>query len=220
MIQALRNKLHSPMGSANPPTVVSLEKISTFAELVDYYNLADYIVPPVPRDSLLMQEGASAAIAKWIPNCPTTPELLFRATRDGFDAATFHKLADGKAPTVTLVRSTEGYIFGGYTDAAWTSTNAWIASNNSFLFSLKNPLKLPAMKFELKATANAIMGHTSQCSQFGSDLIVHGGSNSQGVSLNLGNQYELPAGLNGQTFLSGAGKVMAEEVEVFQLKPL
>ena len=46
--------------------------------------------------------------------------LLFRASRDGFRASTFHSQCDNKGPTVTIVKSGEN-IFGGFTQRAWES---------------------------------------------------------------------------------------------------
>ena len=47
------------------------------------------------------------------------PKLLYRVLRDGWDASDFHRMCDGKGATVTVVKSSDGYIFGGYTDVAW-----------------------------------------------------------------------------------------------------
>ena len=48
-----------------------------------------------------------------------TPKLLYRASRDGWDASDFHRICNDKGATVTVVKSSDGYIFGGYTDVAW-----------------------------------------------------------------------------------------------------
>jgi hypothetical protein len=40
--------------------------------------------------------------------------LLYRATRDGFDASSFHSKCDGKANTVTIIKTDSNYVFGGY----------------------------------------------------------------------------------------------------------
>jgi hypothetical protein len=45
-----------------------------------------------------------------------TLSLLYRGSRDGFRGADFHAKCDDKGATVTIVKSTEGRIFGGYSD--------------------------------------------------------------------------------------------------------
>jgi hypothetical protein len=81
--------------------------------------------------------------------------LLWRASRDGFDAQAFHNRCDGHANTLTLIEDTEGNIFGGFTPVAWESRkgNSFKAdpSQKTFLFTLKNPHNFPAKKFALKA---------------------------------------------------------------------
>ena len=47
--------------------------------------------------------------------------LCWRASADGWLSSTFHSYCDGKGPTVTIIR-VGSYIFGGYTDASWTSS--------------------------------------------------------------------------------------------------
>lgn len=64
--------------------------------------------------------------------------LLYRASLNGFSANDFHLKCDKVAHTLTIIRSSNGNIFGGYTDAAWSSNGGFISSSNSFLFSLVN----------------------------------------------------------------------------------
>ena len=62
--------------------------------------------------------------------------LLFRASKDGFKAGNFHSKCDGKNNTVTLVETTNGKRFGGFTDAAWDQSSSYKTGSNSFIFSL------------------------------------------------------------------------------------
>ena len=43
-------------------------------------------------------------------------KLLFRASRDGDNNKSYHKLCDGISPTVNIIKSKSGYTFGRYTD--------------------------------------------------------------------------------------------------------
>ncbi len=52
-------------------------------------------------------------------------ELLYRATRDGFGAGKFHDMCDDKGPTVCLIKSEKGMVFGGYLDKSWSGVGAW-----------------------------------------------------------------------------------------------
>ena len=42
-------------------------------------------------------------------------KLLYRASELEYSAAQFHKLCDDQGPTITIIKSNFGNIFGGYT---------------------------------------------------------------------------------------------------------
>ena len=65
-------------------------------------------------------------------------ELLFRATRDGFQSKNFHEKCDGKSYTVTFVITSIGRRFGGFTDQSWDQTGSYKTGSNGFIFSLDN----------------------------------------------------------------------------------
>lgn len=77
-------------------------------------------------------------ISNWIdPNKQFTFSLLYRATRDGDLAKDFHDKCDYKGATLTLIKTIEGWIFGGYTDCVWASSNyKYEQCNDVFIFSL------------------------------------------------------------------------------------
>ena len=47
-----------------------------------------------------------------------TYTLIYRASRNGWNAVNFHSACDRKGPTVTVVKSGNN-IFGGYTEQSW-----------------------------------------------------------------------------------------------------
>jgi hypothetical protein len=65
--------------------------------------------------------------------------LIYRASRDGRSAQAFHSKCNNKAKTLTVVKSTDGYIFGGYADQTWSSSNKFKLDLNAYIFSLVNP---------------------------------------------------------------------------------
>eukprot|EP00112_Aurelia_sp_Birch-Aquarium-sp1_P018462 Seg4406.1 transcript_id=Seg4406.1/GoldUCD/mRNA.D3Y31 product="BTB/POZ domain-containing protein KCTD7" protein_id=Seg4406.1/GoldUCD/D3Y31 len=60
---------------------------------------------------------------KWlkIKDEPNSIQLVYSAELDGWDAEDFHKNCDGISPTLVLMESTHGNIFGGYTTKPWSS---------------------------------------------------------------------------------------------------
>jgi len=69
-------------------------------------------------------------------------ETLFIASKDGDAASKFHGACDKKGPTIVIVETTTGNVFGGYTDLSWgTSSGAYVKSSNTFLFRLRPTTK-------------------------------------------------------------------------------
>jgi hypothetical protein len=64
--------------------------------------------------------------------------LVFRASEHGFSADTYHSKVQGLSPTITLIKTTTGKIFGCYLNCKIAKTGDWIpdASRKSFIFSL------------------------------------------------------------------------------------
>jgi hypothetical protein len=52
-------------------------------------------------------------------------QLLYRATQHNFSAKTFHKICDGKANTLTLVKTEYGKLAGGFCAIPWRSADEW-----------------------------------------------------------------------------------------------
>ena len=93
-------------------------------------------------DSKIIQKDYEKvkAIKNWIDpyNNKIKFELLFRKSRDGSSCQTFHQYCDNKGPTLTLVETTKGYKFGGYTPFSFQSEKGYSPKddNKTFIFSL------------------------------------------------------------------------------------
>lgn len=77
----------------------------------------------------------------WISGSSTLKlDLIYKASRDGFEAADFHRKCDNKGMTVVVMKTSYNKIIGGFTVLGWTSppTNGIFykdSSLKSFLFS-------------------------------------------------------------------------------------
>jgi hypothetical protein len=65
-------------------------------------------------------------------------ELIYRASRDGFEGYDFHLKCDKKPNTLVIIKSTNRNIFGGYTEQDWTHTGGYKNDHKAFIFSLVN----------------------------------------------------------------------------------
>ena len=61
--------------------------------------------------------------------------LLYKATRDGWNATAFHRLCDSKGPTITIATLQDGRIIGAYSPISWGTKNGeYINNSQTFLF--------------------------------------------------------------------------------------
>jgi len=150
--------------------------------------------------------------------------LLWRGSRDGFDAETFHRLCDGKANTVTVIKNTNGFIFGGFTSIPWSSSGDYKADSTAFLFSLTNPSNIP-LKLRTELPEKAVY-HISRYGPLfgnnGNDLCVYSLSNTNRQNFMHLTSYEFPNGMSGNEggeFILGGSdyKFQTAEIEVFQV---
>ena len=74
-------------------------------------------------------------------------ELLYRNSRDGNNAKAFHTHCNGYLNTLTLVQSSYGHVFGGFTTKDWGGSNYYVKDDLAFLFRVKSKLNLPPKIF-------------------------------------------------------------------------
>ena len=79
-------------------------------------------------------------IKSWLGNKLFFAELLYRKTRDGSSSKDFHSRCDNKGATITIIETSSGYKFGGYTDLGWEGSGCKI-NESIFLFSFKDKQK-------------------------------------------------------------------------------
>lgn len=148
-------------------------------------------------------------------------QLLYRGSRDGFKADDFHRHCDDKANTITIIKSADGNIFGGYTQAKWSSNTMWCNDSNAYLFSLVNPMNQPFVS-KIRNPSNAIYCSPSFGPVFGAGHDIHI-ADSANVSISSFeselNSYECPFDLEKYDYLfNDSEKFLVKEIEVFQIK--
>jgi len=98
--------------------------------------------------------------------------LLFQASKDGWSDSSFHQRCDSKGPSVVIIETKLGTIFGGYTYTSWASSGGYAASSKGFIFRLRPTIK----KFEQKSgkESYAIYRHSSYGPTFGNhDIFIN-----------------------------------------------
>ena len=95
-------------------------------------------------DSLIIKDKHIVKMLKnWIsPNDIINFELLFRATRHGDSSNAFHLKCDNNSPTISIIKTENGKIIGGYTTIPWIKEDkSFISDENTFIFSVDSKEK-------------------------------------------------------------------------------
>jgi len=155
--------------------------------------------------------------SEWLPG--KRMRLLYRSSRDGASAASFHTACDGQGPTVTLIKSSGGYVFGGYAGLAWLSDNLWHACPSAFLFTVTNPHGDPITRFMSngdKLAVRCVSGLGPSFGRYGLDLYVSGAFDGESRT-NFPRSYTGTRGRGHATF-TGAEFFTPAEVEVWAVE--
>jgi hypothetical protein len=151
-------------------------------------------------------------------------DLLYRGSLHGFGASDFHAKCDNIPKTLTLIRTTNGNIFGGYTEATWDKYEQHKTDKNAFIFSLVNGEKRPVRVNVANGNeSNAIYCGTSYGPTFGGghDFKIAKNPNTSNSNYSrFGHTYSLPnyppGSHKAESFLAGSYYFTIDEIEVFR----
>jgi len=148
--------------------------------------------------------------------------LLFRAARDGWEAKDFHRCCDNQGPTVTVIRSECGHVFGGATDESWNGKKRIYQKSNAFLFGLKTTgASEPVRYLLIPGQEGRSIGHDARNGPtFGDDLYVCSNANTETRKFGMSNQNvgaTYDAGGGGPNPFTGSRNFKVAEWEVFQI---
>ena len=166
------------------------------------------------NSSILKDKEKIKMISNWImPNRNIKYTQIYKATRDGGTGKDFHRCCDNKTPTLTLIESTNGYIFGGYISIPWESPSDWTYEGNdekAFIFSVNNNLKFP-----IQNNSYVIYLHKDYGPDFGNNDIYLNSTNF----LNGDSSCNCYKGSNGYNAppekIAGGKKFRVKELEVY-----
>ncbi len=68
-------------------------------------------------DTQIVNKQYDSYLREWVGNYKW--KLIYRASEHGYTAKSFHEYCDDKGPTLIVIKSSGGWIFGGYTTQSW-----------------------------------------------------------------------------------------------------
>ena len=125
---------------------------------------------------------------------------------------------DNKGKTVTLIKDTNGNLFGGFTSANWNVNGYFQKDTTAVLFTLKNPHNIPPTKFICSTPNRSIFCPEIYGPTFGDyDIYISDQSNSNNSSQsNFPNCY-VDTTKKGPKLFAGQRNFKTVEIEVFQI---
>ncbi len=160
-------------------------------------------------------------------------DLKYRASRDGFSGEDFHTKCDGVSNTLTIIKTTNGNIFGAFAEKAWKN-GTYVMDPKAFIISLinkeNNPFKAMISSIGPYMALNGLYSKSSTGPSFGYDshngyvdISIASNSNAnQRSSSNFGHSFkhqDYPAGsAKAQAILAGSYNFQTIEIEVFTKK--
>ena len=170
---------------------------------------------------IILSEEEEKMIFNWILT-KVNPEkknikmtLLYKLTSDGDSASTFHSKCNNKGYTLSLIRNTKGFRFGGFTTQSWSSSGSYINDVNAFVFSLD--FKECFFSYE---GLNAIYDNSSYGPSFGSGqdfLIANQCTQNYSSTCNFPYSYG-GAGVGNRILTGGYYSFKVQEIEVYKIE--
>jgi len=199
-----------------------LEKIKKEILSLQVQVLPTQVLPTQVFDTVLLSSEYYQQLCNWVGK--TGWKLIYRASRDGFLAKTFHQLCDEKGETLVVIKSDAGWLFGGYTPLSWDSFANYVEDKSrlTFLFTLTNPHGIVPTKYILHN--NKIM-YAIRCIPTygptfggGHDLYICDNANiSVGSYINLSHTFKDTTGKGNTTFTGQYNGWEVADLEVFGL---
>ena len=98
----------------NDLNTIHCEDNNIRVRISNYYfkNPSEFI-----SDTRIVNKQYDAKLREWAGDYKWN--LIYRASEHEYTAKSFHQYCDNKGPTLVLIKSSEGWIFGGYTTQSW-----------------------------------------------------------------------------------------------------
>lgn len=124
-----------------------------------------------------------------------------------------------KGPTLVIVQSSNGWIFGGYAALSWSSSALYKPSNNCFLFTLTNAHNIQPTKIDVRTPSKAMYCRRSFGPTFGDGDLKIGdfSSSNKTSSSHFPVSYSSSNIGRGWTLFAGKEDFYTKEIEVYEV---
>ena len=141
--------------------------------------------------------------------------LIYNSKIDGDEAENFYDKCAYKGPTISLIKTKKGKVFGGFAKSEWIKGSKAIEDKNAFLFSLDNLEKYKILKPQYaiySANDGYFLIYGNNCDACG--IYLYSKKSIKKTKENHQTKvYDVPS----NNCLSGETEFTVEEIEVYQI---
>ena len=147
-------------------------------------------------------------------------KLIYRASESNFSVAEFHLKCDEIPNTLTIIKSANSNVFGGFTGTSWSSDDGFKQDPHAFIFSLTNQ-EDNELIIKCSDPECAIYCHSNYGPCFGnddlkiSDLSNKNMKSESSLGFTYGESMFEYGSDKAQTFLAGAQFFKTIDIEVY-----
>lgn len=168
----------------------------------------------LPDIAILKEFLSERASKRW--------RLLYKSKEDGNRGVDFHRKCDFIPNTLTIIKSHNGYVFGGFTTQTWNALSRikiFKTDPEAFVFSLNNAFNRP-LKFHVQNPAFALTTYEGSGPCFSKDISIHANFTKSVSTSRLFHNYQCDLNATIEQpdeFLAGSEEFLVNEIEVFAL---
>jgi len=145
-------------------------------------------------------------------------KTLYVASEDGDSSNKFHQACDDKGPTLVIIETMDGDVFGGYADVSWTSRGYWEKSFNAFIFQLRFSKKRNHIKMRYDIRKGREFGAMKHSDSIGPGFgyVINIATSKRGTEYSFNKNsyfYEVPG-----EYFNGMKKYRINDVIVLEVK--
>ncbi len=124
IVQSFSNYLQDKSKGDELRSVIDRKLLNSFLDehTLDMNNkdVQDFFYPiysPFLKESVISEEKYDDKLREWAGDYKW--KLLYRSSEHYYSGDLFHKCCDNQGPTLIVIKSSGGWIFGGYTTRSW-----------------------------------------------------------------------------------------------------
>jgi len=119
------------------------------------------------QNPILKEQEIELLVSELSEEGRTIGVRLFDSSEDGDTAREFHEKCDDRGPTLTVIETSDGNVFGGFTPISWSSTGRYMSAE-SWLF------KRPYVRIDIKPNMKryAVFHSVKYGPAFGCDIVI------------------------------------------------